>query len=268
MRDDGNEISRNLTFDHHLQGAMADQTDEFTHQIAIKLSRAMVMLNPAISVNPNDLLARNVINLANDNNTVEQFTTGVWPLNTFDSRLTKEYLAVKSFGRFQNSFLFELYSEIRTHTKEETSGVSSQPVPGITVHDSDVLQPERVRAGGLMRAGLVRNNSLVPVFVLTGSQNHTFKKPAKPLEPPTPRTSALGLDRLAVEKRAAVAAEMNDRGGKRPRLDAMDEPHFKGEPSFSLSLASVDLGVQCPASLCVTRMYGNEAPKHLLIQVA
>ena len=54
-----------------------DHSDEFTHQIAIKLSRAMVMLNPAISVNPNDLLARNVISMAQDNEAVEQFMKGV-----------------------------------------------------------------------------------------------------------------------------------------------------------------------------------------------
>jgi hypothetical protein len=54
-----------------------DHSDEFIHQVAIKLSRAMVMLNPAISVNPNDLLARNVINMAQDNEAVEQFMKGL-----------------------------------------------------------------------------------------------------------------------------------------------------------------------------------------------
>lgn len=55
-------------------------SDEFVHQIAVKLSRAMVMLNPAISVNPNDLLARNVINMAQDNESVEQFMKGLFAL--------------------------------------------------------------------------------------------------------------------------------------------------------------------------------------------
>jgi pre-mRNA-splicing factor ATP-dependent RNA helicase DHX38/PRP16 len=55
-----------------------DQNDEFSHQIAIKLSRAMVVLNPMLSVNPNDLLARNVINLAKDNDSVEGFMKGVF----------------------------------------------------------------------------------------------------------------------------------------------------------------------------------------------
>ncbi|KAJ2923805.1 hypothetical protein H1R20_g13289, partial [Candolleomyces eurysporus] len=177
--------------------ATTDPNDEFTHQIAIKLSRAMVVLNPMLSVNPNDLLARNVINMAKDNDSVEGFMK-----------------AAKFFGKFQDSFLYELYSEIRTHIKEETTGVSAQPIPGITVHDSDVLEPAPARPGGLQVSG----------------KRHTFRQPAKPLEPPTPRTSVLGLDRLAMEKRAAAALENNrvgDESRKRPRLDAGDEPHFK-----------------------------------------
>ncbi|TEB26322.1 pre-mRNA splicing factor [Coprinellus micaceus] len=194
-----------------------DHSDEFIHQVAIKLSRAMVMLNPAISVNPNDLLARNVINMAQDNEAVEQFMK-----------------AVKSFGKFQDSFLFELYSEIRTHIKEEATGVSSQPVPGIMVHDSDVLQPERVRVGGLQRPGL----------------QHQFKRPAKPLEPPTPRTSVLGLDKLAIEKRAASVAEKGmAESRKRPRLDNGDEPHFK-VPSLPMS------------RMANQRQRGEETPSH------
>ncbi|KAF5314021.1 hypothetical protein D9611_006970 [Ephemerocybe angulata] len=135
-----------------------DQHDAFNHRIAVKLSREMVMLNPAISSNANDLLARNVINLATDNQNVEGFMK-----------------AAKSFGKFQESFLFELYSEIRAHVrvKEESAGISSQPVPGITLHDSGVLAPAPQRPGGLQRSDKAQG----------------FRRPAKPLEPPTPRTS-------------------------------------------------------------------------------
>jgi hypothetical protein len=55
---------------------MATTTDEFTHNIAVKLSRAMVALNPAVSLNPNDLLARNVINMAKTNESTEGFMKG------------------------------------------------------------------------------------------------------------------------------------------------------------------------------------------------
>jgi hypothetical protein len=62
-------------------------------------------------------------------------------------------------------------------------------------------------------------------------QRHTFRQPAKRLEPPTPRTSLLGLDRLAKEKREAAADDKNANGEgsrKKPRLDDGDEPFFKG----------------------------------------
>ena len=58
-------------------------------------------------------------------------------------------------------------------------------------------------------------------------QQHTFKQSAKPLEPPTPRTSVLGLDRLAMQKRAERAAEA-DNIRKRPRDDYKHGNTFKG----------------------------------------
>lgn len=56
-------------------------------------------------------------------------------------------------------------------------------------------------------------------------QRHAFKAPARPLEPPTPRTSVLGLDKLAREKREAQADQDGSR--KRPRTD----DGFKGARS-------------------------------------
>ncbi|KAF7367465.1 Pre-mRNA-splicing factor ATP-dependent RNA helicase PRP16 [Mycena sanguinolenta] len=160
---------------------------DFNHQLAIKLSRALNTLNP------NDLLAQRVTDIAKTNS-VEDFVK-----------------AARAFGKFQDSFLQELHAEILLHAKQEATGVVPQPVEGITVHDSDVLEPEPPRPGGLM---------------MRTDARHTFRKPAKPLEPPTPRTSILGLDRLAQEKRAA-AANGNDQGSrKKPRLDD-SEPVFK-----------------------------------------
>ncbi|KAF8497217.1 P-loop containing nucleoside triphosphate hydrolase protein [Russula emetica] len=72
---------------------------------------------------------------------------------------------------------------------------------------TEILQADPVRQGGLVQKNL----------------QHTFRKPA-PLEPPTPRVSALGLDRLAIEKRAA--SSQGDGNGKRQRLDSR-EPRFK-----------------------------------------
>jgi pre-mRNA-splicing factor ATP-dependent RNA helicase DHX38/PRP16 len=52
----------------------------------------------------------------------------------------------------------------------------------------------------------------------------------KPIEPPTPRASLLGLDRLAQEKRAAALYENggNDGSRKKPKLNDRDEAGFKG----------------------------------------
>ncbi|KAG8768899.1 DEAH-box RNA helicase prp16, partial [Ceratobasidium sp. 428] len=144
-----------------------DRADPFIHNIAIKLSRA---LN---TINPNDLLARRVIDIVKSSSP--------------DGFIK----AAKAFGKFQDSFLQDLHSEISIHLNQEKAEHVPQPVQGMTVHDSEVLEPEPVRAGGLMR-------------------------PDTKLEPPTPRTSVLGLDRLAREKRVAATLEA---ARKKPRVD-------------------------------------------------
>ncbi|KAH8980006.1 putative PRP16-RNA-dependent ATPase [Lactarius akahatsu] len=96
--------------------------------------------------------------------------------------------------------------------------------------DTDVLEPEPARQGGLMRKDL----------------QHTFRQPAKPLDPPTPRASTLGLDRLASEKRAAAAQNGGD--AKRLRFD-------KGEAQFKVP--------SLPASrMSHTRQRAEETPSH------
>ena len=65
-------------------------------------------------------------------------------------------VAAKSFGKFKDSFLAELHAEITSHEKQVSSGITPQPVQGIVVHDSEVLEPEPVRVGGLMRKDAVR----------------------------------------------------------------------------------------------------------------
>ncbi|KAJ7599325.1 pre-mRNA splicing factor [Mycena floridula] len=165
---------------------MTGAADDFNHQLAIKLSRALNILNP------NDLLAQRVSDIAKTN-TVDGFIN-----------------ASKAFGKFKDSFLAELHAEILSHAKQEATGIAPEPVPGIIVHDSDILEPEPVRQGGLMQKDL----------------KHTFRQPAKPIEPPTPRRSVLGLDRLASEKRAAITNGNNEGSRKKGRYDD-DEPHFK-----------------------------------------
>jgi pre-mRNA-splicing factor ATP-dependent RNA helicase DHX38/PRP16 len=106
-------------------------------------------------------------------------------------------------------------------------------VPGMTVIDSEVLEPEPVRQGGLVRMDAVSYSEIsVSCLVRPNAghlgQSHTFRAPARPLEPPTPRTSVLGLDRLASEKRTAAALLAGESSRKRARLDEDDGSLFKG----------------------------------------
>lgn len=64
-------------------------------------------------------------------------------------------LAAKSFGKFRDSFLSELHAEILSHAKQDATGLVPQPVEGITVYDSDVLEPAPIRPGGLQRPDTV-----------------------------------------------------------------------------------------------------------------
>ena len=129
----------------------SEKHDAFVHELAIKLSRA---LN---TINPNDLLARRVIDIAK-NNAREGFIQGIQSFISpdFIFGLTKNFLtAAKGFGKFKDSFLAELHDEILSHLKQEANGHVPAPVNGITVIDSDVLEPEPVRQGGLMRKDAV-----------------------------------------------------------------------------------------------------------------
>ncbi|KAI0726050.1 P-loop containing nucleoside triphosphate hydrolase protein [Fomitopsis betulina] len=195
--------------------ASSSGDDDFTHQLAVKLSRALNL------VNPNDLLARRVQDIAKT--------------NSLDGFIN----AAKTFGKFNDSFLAEIHSEVAVHAKLEESGHIPQPIQGIIVHDSDVLEPDPVRQGGLMRKEAV----------------HTFRQPALPIQPPTPRASVLGLDRLAQEKRAAAAAANGDGSRKRARLDNNPEPTFKGESCYSTPVPSLP----APAN---RRQRGEETPSH------
>ncbi|KAL4065767.1 P-loop containing nucleoside triphosphate hydrolase protein [Scleroderma yunnanense] len=107
--------------------------------------------------------------------------------------------------------------------------MSAKPIPGLTVHDTDILEPDPIRPGGLVQA----------------DKQHTFRQPAKPIEPLTPRGSLLGLDRLAKEKRE----EQDAQNGPRKRSRMNDDAVFK-VPSL-------------PASRQTTaRKRGEETPSH------
>lgn len=124
--------------------------DAFIHQLAIKLSRELNL------VNPNDLLARRVQDIAKTN-PLQSFVSGKHVPVTiiFIVCVTNTIPAAKSFGKFRDSFLAEIHAEISSHAKQEAAGLVPKPVQGIVVHDSEVLEPEPVRAGGLVRSDAV-----------------------------------------------------------------------------------------------------------------
>lgn len=179
-------------------------------------------------------------------------------------------------NKVKDSFLAELHAEILSHENQEATGIDAQPVPGITVHDSDVLQPEPARAGGLLQKGdAVRGLSYLSLHDhLHRVQRHTFRQPARPIEPPTPRTSLLGLDRLAKEKRDArglgpfAGSNFDEHEGsrKRARLDGGGDSFFKGMTLFTHRLRSSHPSFQYPICL-LERTTGREArrPHHILV---
>jgi pre-mRNA-splicing factor ATP-dependent RNA helicase DHX38/PRP16 len=126
-----------------------EHEDEFTHQLAIKLSRALNI------VNPNDLLARRVQDIAKSN-PLDQFVQGKHGHSFCMVCWTRSFAAAKSFGRFSDTFLGEIHGEILSRVNQEAMGNLLQPSHGIVVQDTDVLQPEPVRQGGLMRKDVVR----------------------------------------------------------------------------------------------------------------
>lgn len=65
------------------------------------------------------------------------------------------FTAAKSFGKFSDPFLVEVHGEILSHVNKEATVNFLQPSHGIVVQDSDVLQPEPIRQGGLVRKDIV-----------------------------------------------------------------------------------------------------------------
>jgi pre-mRNA-splicing factor ATP-dependent RNA helicase DHX38/PRP16 len=74
--------------------------------------------------------------------------------------------AALTFGKFQEKFLKELHFEILNHARQEDAGHLVQAPAGMTVVDSDILEPDPVRQGGLMRPESVRE-PLLPLCSIT-----------------------------------------------------------------------------------------------------
>ncbi|KAG0168178.1 DEAH-box RNA helicase prp16 [Apophysomyces sp. BC1015] len=151
-----------------------ESVDDFTHDIAIDFSRALNLPNP------NDLLAKRVVQIAKNDRNFERFAG-----------------ACQTFGRFKQEFLMEIYTKITEHIHsskylEESKSDASAVKPTI----SGGTRGEVLMLGNNLPGGLIGKNKSSK----SDEQRPIFKTPA-------PRTSLLGLDELARKKRAAEAAK-------------------------------------------------------------
>ena len=132
-----------------------ESVDGFTHELAIELSRALNLTNP------NDLLAKRVVQLAKNDKNFDRFATGniyTQKFKTFHSidRVTSNishfkaikneliflipfiiinnflfllfvlFVACQTFGRFQRDFLLEAFNNIQNHLQSIKSSSREQ----------------------------------------------------------------------------------------------------------------------------------------------
>ncbi|WVO13862.1 hypothetical protein L204_101485 [Cryptococcus depauperatus] len=162
--------------------------NEFTHQIAIEMSRIMNLINP------NDVLGKRIVEIAKGNRTGDAFLR-----------------AVSTFGKFPQDAMLSLHTRILAHLailhsqsppRNAKKQLGEERLEGMEHDDTDTLAPEPARKGGLRRGG----------------DAPTFRAPV------TARPSILGLDKLAAEKRAAAGMSRNpEPPSKKAKLKDVDE---------------------------------------------
>ncbi|CDH56598.1 pre-mrna splicing factor [Lichtheimia corymbifera JMRC:FSU:9682] len=164
-----------------------EAVDEFTHDIAIEISRALNITNP------NDLLAKRVIQQAK-NNKFDKFAD-----------------ACQTFGRFKREFLLEIYTKIDNHLKD--TAFTSQE--GTAVRSAtDGQRGEVLMLGNNLPGGLISRNKSSKA----DDQRPIFKAPE-------PKASVFGLDKLAEKKRAQKKAE--ERAQKRVKVSYWDDEEME-----------------------------------------
>lgn len=161
------------------------------------------------TVNPNDLLAKRVVDIARHNSSGEAFIK-----------------AASSFGKFDTDFLLSLHSQILAHlaAASKTSGNGQRRTSiseGGKAHAGNDMNPSE--DAGSQHTGDVQPAAPRQRGGLVRTGDHTFKAPND-----KPRASLLGLDRLAAEKRAAAesanaSGSSDSHSSKRQRLDRSDQ---------------------------------------------
>jgi pre-mRNA-splicing factor ATP-dependent RNA helicase DHX38/PRP16 len=208
-----------------ITGIMADSTglDQFINELAIEISQKIGLHQP------NQILTKRIIQLS-------QSKTG--------DTLTSFAKNVKSFGRFDEAYITSLWDKLSS--RDDLSALSSsidlsanpsqgltnglnltgdgkQVVPQMVIQDRDLLQPSSSPAPGGLSIPNKQHGSL-----RVGKEDvekHVFKAPQPA------RASELGLDRLAMRKRAEKLL-IDERESKKPRPEngsnSEDHPEFKG----------------------------------------
>ena len=137
----------------------------------------------------------------------ETLATRVFQLSTSLPNLPAFTKAISSFGKFTAVESTEIWELCQS---QDTLNEAFK-VPGLMITDSDVMEPDQ--PGG--RPGLS-----------VGVDKHVFKAP-------TSRSSALGLDRLAVEKRRE-RGEIESNASKRLKYEEEDEQKGDFKSEFSI----------------------------------
>ncbi|KAI8342035.1 P-loop containing nucleoside triphosphate hydrolase protein [Chlamydoabsidia padenii] len=167
---------------------MSGLDKDFTHEIAIDFSRALNLPNP------NDQLAKRVIQIATNDRSFEKFAS-----------------ACKTFGRFNDDFLQATYTKITDYAKNPPKKEFSGPSASI----DEGTKGEVLILGNNLPGGLIGRNKSSK----SDEQRPVFKAPA-------PKTSLLGLDELARKKRAAEVAKnksSNEHEEKRIKVDSISQ---------------------------------------------
>ncbi|CAG8493973.1 14631_t:CDS:10, partial [Acaulospora colombiana] len=175
-------------------------------------------------LNPNDLLAKTVIKIAKDHKNVDTF--------------------------IKDEFLADLYTTIRKRIKEESADLNSQKADSSTLNDSTVLG-EVLTSSNSSVGGLIR----VPGKLAASEENrHVFKTPA-------PKTSLLGLDRIAEEKKRIARKAQEEARHSTKRINIGLSSDWDDEDSSDMLLEYDDALIlfrYCSSKFHEGELYKNE----------
>lgn len=147
------------------------------------------------------ILLSRALNTLNPN---DQLASTVYSLSKHHATVEAFHKAITSFGKFSLAQAHEVYDFCQT---QDTLDKAFNNPNGITVTDHDVLAPDAPVRAGLTTA--------------TPSDKHVFKQPAS-------RTSTLGLDRLAADKRREKEALERSEKVKRVKYDEDEDSTSSG----------------------------------------